>query len=97
MSTSAEPTSGSAVTERELTAILEDYYFYCAVAPAGWESALFIEQGQLECPACGVQGRMRLLSSCFLLCTCRERRQVQLHFPILADNERIINHHVLIV
>lgn len=74
MSTSAKPAPGST----ELTAILEDYFFYCcAVGPAGCESALFIERGKLERPACGVQGRMRLLSeehvlNCFLLCTCKE-------------------------
>lgn len=81
MSTSDKPANGSSVTKSELTAILEDYYFYCyVVGPAGSKSTLFIEWGKLECPACGVQGGMRLseehVRNYFLLCTCKKRRGI---------------------
>lgn len=40
ISTSAKPAPGSSVTYTEVTAILEDYYFYCFVAL--WTQICFI-------------------------------------------------------
>lgn len=79
--------------------------------PCSWsgrDCALFIEGGKLQRPACGIQGRRKLLNEelvrkSFLLCTCQKKRVfsalgrwqtwIQLQF-FLAD-VRVINHQVL--
>lgn len=66
MSTSAKPTPVSSVTKSEVTAILEDYYFYCPAA--GLDVSPLHSWKKRDCQAVHVPSRQRGSSRAKNLC-----------------------------